>query len=164
MSKSIEDFFNIDPSDEDEPAIPFTLADRTALMAEASEVYTALTMAEKIDIALPAVSDLAEHNGEMDDISKRAMSSFEDLMTLGGNVQDLHAGKIYEVASTMLKTAMDAKNAKIDKKLRIIELQLKKARLDQIENPDGNRPTQGAEFDRNELMKHIVSSSKPHEE
>jgi hypothetical protein len=41
------------------------------------------------------------------------------------------------VAGGMLKNAIDAKSAKIDKKLKMIELQLKKQKLDQDANPDG---------------------------
>ena len=42
-----------------------------------------------------------------------------------------HAGKfIFEVAQTMMKTQLKPQNAKADKKLRMIELQLKKQRVD----------------------------------
>ena len=82
-------------------------------------------------------------------------------MTLGSNVPDMHAGKIFEVAGQMLKTALEAKNSKAEKKLRMIELQLKKIRAEQIDFEQGNgaRGTpSGGEFDRNELLKYLVSS------
>jgi hypothetical protein len=79
---------------------------------------------------------------------------------LGGNVPDLHAGKIYEVAGQMLKTALDAKNSKAERKLKMIDLQLKKLRVDQTDVNGGTTGSQnsGGEFDRNELLKYIVSS------
>jgi hypothetical protein len=52
-------------------------------------------------------------------------------MDLGMNVEARYSGRIFEVAGGMLKNAIDAKAAKIDKKLKMIELQLKKAKLDQ---------------------------------
>jgi hypothetical protein len=72
---------------------------------------------------------------------------------------NLHAGKIYEVAGQMLKTALDAKNSKADKKLKMIELQLKKVRSEQIDIDQGNGVihANGGEFDRNELLKYIIS-------
>lgn len=119
----------------------------------------ALTTAGKVDDALPAVQGLDMHDTEMDDIAKKAITTFTDLVSLGNNVPDMHAGKIFEVAGQMLKTALDAKNAKADKKLRMIELQLKKIRLEQIDIEMGNTPitqSSGSEFDRNELLRHIV--------
>ena len=73
----------------------------------------------------------------------------------------MHIGKIYEVAGQMLKTALEAKEAKVQKKLKIIELQIKKMRVDQQdENGVGSGNNDAPEFDRNELLKHIVDSRK----
>jgi uncharacterized protein YacL (UPF0231 family) len=47
------------------------------------------------------------------------------------NVEARYSGRIFEVAGTMLKNAIDAKSAKLDKKLKMIELQLKKQQIDQ---------------------------------
>ncbi len=130
-------------------------------MVEAKEIYSSLSTAEKVDFALPTVVGLDSHDDEMDSIAAKAVRTFEDLISLGSNVPDMHAGKIYEVAGQMLKTALEAKNAKADKKLRMIELQLKKVRAEQIDLDQGNgerRSATGVEFDRNDLLKHIVSS------
>lgn len=126
-------------------------------MVEADKIYTALSTAEKVDYALPTVTGLDDHDSEMDTIAKKAIDTFEDLIALGGNVPDMHAGKIYEVAGQMLKTALEAKNAKADRKLRMIDMQIKKIRS---ESPEvaGNANRGGGEFDRNELLKYIVSS------
>lgn len=161
MTKRIEDFFNIPAVDSGNDEDDTTIG-KEELKAQSTEVYAEIAMVDKIELALPTVRDLDQHNQEMDDISKRAIKSFDDLMSLGGNVTDMHAGKIYEVASTMLKTALDAKNAKAEKKLRMIELQLKKARLDQTDNSGGQGDigSRGGEFDRNELMRHIIDTAK----
>ena len=63
----------------------------------------ALTTAGKVDDALPAVQGLDVHDAEMDDIAKKAITTFTDLVSLGNNVPDMHAGKIFEVAGQMLK-------------------------------------------------------------
>ena len=57
----------------------------------------------------------------MDTYSTEAMKSYKDLMDLGMNVEVRHSGKLFEVASSMLKNAVEAKNAKLEKKLRIKE-------------------------------------------
>jgi hypothetical protein len=155
--KKLEDFFNINSTEvsEQEP-----VRTKEELMVEAKNIYTSMSTAEKVDVALPTVSGLDTHDIEMDDIAKRAVRTFEDLLALGGNVQDLHAGKIYEVAGQMLKTALEAKNAKAEKKLRMIELQLKKVRAEQIDLEQGNGERRGnnQEFDRNELLKYMIEA------
>lgn len=133
------------------------------VMAETTAIYSSLTTAEKVDFALPTVVGLETHDNEMDSIANKAMNTYNDLISLGANVPDMHAGKIYEVAGMMLKTAMDAKISKADKKLKMIELQLKKVRAEQIDFDLGNgngRASSGGEFDRNELLKYIVSNKK----
>lgn len=160
MTKKMEEFFNLPPSEEPEVE-DLPAKTQGELVAEAKEIGSSLTTAEKIDIALPLVRDLETHDSEMDDIAKKAVKTFEDLVVLGGNVPDMHAGKIYEVAGQMLKTALDAKNAKAERKLKMIELQLKKNRAEQIDFENGNGKNinpGGGEFDRNELLKHLVSS------
>jgi hypothetical protein len=158
----MEDFFNLPPTvveqEVEEP--PKT---KETLMLEAKEIYSSLTTAERVDYALPTVIGLETHDSEMDSIASKAVKTFEDLIALGGNVPDMHAGKIYEVAGQMLKTALDAKNAKAERKLKMIELQLKKVRADQINLDQGNGDRKnpgGGEFDRNELLKFIIDSTK----
>lgn len=160
MTKKLEDFFNLPPSVPVEEIVEPEMT-RNEMMAEASQLYSSLTTAEKVDHALPTVIGLDSHDNEMDDIARKAVNVFNDLISLGSNVPDMHAGKIYEVAGQMLKTALDAKNSKADKKLKMIELQLKKVRSEQIDFDLGAGPAkgmQGGEFDRNELLKYIVSS------
>lgn len=156
MTKKLEEFFNLPPI-ENEVIIEKPVKTKEQLMVEAKEIYSSLSTTEKVDYALPTVTGLDSHDVEMDDIADRAVRTFEDLLALGGNVPDMHAGKIYEVAGQMLKTALEAKNAKADKKLRMIELQLKKLRAEQTD-PDPTAQKSGGEFDRNELLKYIVSN------
>jgi hypothetical protein len=60
----------------------------------------------------------------------------------------------------MLGHAITAKTAKINKKLRMIDLQLKKARLDQTQETKSETPTgEGRILDRNELLKTLLSTT-----
>jgi hypothetical protein len=47
-----------------------------------------------------------------------------------------YSGRIFEVASTMLRNAIDAKNNKITQKLKMVELQLKKLKIDKDGSDD----------------------------
>lgn len=163
MTRKMEDFFNLPPAEEVEVVEETPTRTKDELMQEARQIYSSLTTAEKVDAALPAVIGLDTHDREMDDIAVKAIKTFEDLIALGGNVPDMHAGKIYEVAGQMLKTALEAKNAKAERKLKMIDLQLKKVRAEQIDLDQGNgdrKNSGGGEFDRNELLKYIVNNSE----
>ena len=129
---------------------------------EVVEIKKALSTAEKIDRALPQVKDLEAHDNDMDDYAVEAMKSYRELMDLGMNSESRHAGKMFEVAQTMMKNAIEAKNAKADKKLRMIELQLKKQRVDQWEQKSGGSTDDFIEGegyivgDRNKLLDQLV--------
>jgi hypothetical protein len=86
---------------------------------------------DKISAALPQVKGLGDaSDAEFDSLAQRATDAYDDLIDLGMNVEARYSARIFEVAGTMLKNAIDAKSAKIDKKLKMIELQLKKQKLD----------------------------------
>ena len=96
---------------------------------------------------------------ELDKLAVEAEESYKNLMDLGMNVDSRYSGRIFEVASTMLRNAIDAKSNKIDKKLKMVELQLKKMKIDK----DGDKDTGPIEAqdgfvisDRNELMKKLL--------
>ncbi len=161
MTKKLEDFFNLPPIDASVVEEELPQKTKEQLFAEVLEISNALTTAERIDAALPTITDINIHDNEMDEIAKRAKKTFEDLIVLGGNVPDLHAGKIFEVAVASLKVELEAKNAKAERKLKMIDLQLKKVRSEQIDFEQGNhdhRHSNGGEFDRNELLRYIVSN------
>ena len=128
---------------------------------DATPILKAITTAEKIDRALPQVTGLDAEDKDMDIYATEAMKSYQDLMNLGMNVEVRHSGKLFEVASTMLKNAVEAKNAKLEKKLRMVELQLKKQRVDQMNNTGDSSAdiVEGEGYvvgDRNELLKQIL--------
>ena len=160
VTKKMEDFFNLPPSQPEEELIIEPVKTKEELMVEANQIFSALTTIEKIDYSLPTVVGLDSHDGEMDEIASKAVKTFEDLVNLGGNVPDMHAGKIYEVAGQLLKTALEAKNAKAERKLKMIDLQIKKAKLEIDSSDTGRSPSHAGEFDRNELLKYIVQTKK----
>ena len=114
---------------------------------------------DKISRSLPQVKGLGELSDlELDKLAMEAEDSYKNLMDLGMNVDSRYSGRIFEVASTMLRNAIDAKGSKIDKKLKMVELQLKKQKIDQG-NKDGPAIEESDGFvisDRNELMKKLL--------
>ena len=85
---------------------------------------------DKIAAALPQVKGLGELSDlELDKLAIESEESYKNLMDLGMNVDSRYSGRIFEVASNFLRNAIDAKGSKIDKKLKMVELQLKKMTL-----------------------------------
>ena len=115
---------------------------------------------DKIAAALPQVKGLGELSDlELDKLAVEAEESYKNLMDLGMNVDSRYSGRIFEVASTMLRNAIDAKGSKIDKKLKMVELQLKKMKIDQTDGKDTGNIQESDGFvisDRNELMKKLL--------
>ena len=126
----------------------------------AKSLETAYAEFDKIEKALPQVKGLGELSDlELDKLAMEAEDSYKNLMDLGMNVDSRYSGRIFEVASTMLRNAIDAKSNKIDKKLKMVELQLKKMKLDK-DGPDDTNEAIDSEgtiiTDRNELMKKLM--------
>lgn len=132
---------------------------------ETTEIITeTLDNLEKIDSALPMVKGLESSDNEIDSLADLATSSYKDLMDLGMQVDSRYSSDIFAAAGTMLGHAITAKTAKVQKKLKMIELQLKKANLDQKQSSKDSEiqalPVgEGKALDRNELLK-ILNSKK----
>ena len=119
---------------------------------------------DKIDVALPTVRDLEASDQEMDELAELAKDKFNDLMDLGMNMDPRFGGVVFQTAGTLLGHAITAKTAKMDKKLRMVQLQLQKARLDHQMAKDSpeDRPIdgQGMVLDRNALLEQILQKNK----
>jgi len=162
MTQKLSELFNLPPAEE------VTAEEAEHTIEENREIIAAVdTAIDKIDAALPYVNDLDVSDKELDELSDLAKEKFQDLIDLGMNVEARFSGHILATAGTLLGHAITAKQAKLDKKLRMVDLQLKKARLDmQIkqaeEKNDGERiieaeDGQGVVIDRNELLKQILN-------
>ena len=157
MTKKLEEEFNLPPLKE-----TFDEDISNTLVVEKEEIYAALKAADKIDEALPVVRGLEMHDTDMDTYAKDAAQAFQDLMDLGMNVESRHAGDIFAAAQRMLKNAIEAKTSKADKKLKMIELQLKKMRLDQNEKSSDDT-IEGEGYvvaDRNDILKSFIDKGK----
>lgn len=162
MTKKLEEEFNLPPLkealEEDQEETEEIETKSEALTVEREEIFTALKAADKIDQALPVVRGLETNDVDMDSYSNQAEQAFQDLMDLGMNVEARHAGDIFAAAQRMLKNAIEAKTSKTEKKLKMIELQLKKLKLDQDKKTDeGTIEGEGYVIaDRNDILKSFI--------
>ena len=157
MTKKLEELFDLPPSTDPEEDLVFTPEQTQSAMAEIDDAI------DKIDAALPGVRDLSSSDSEMDELADLAKGSYKDLMDLGMNVDSRFAAEIFSVAGAMLGHALTAKQAKLTKKLKMIDLQLKKANLDAKLLDNGKEPAQqgqGHVLDRNELLDRLLGDRK----
>lgn len=161
MTKKLQEIFNV----EDEKELKEQQKQQPQPKKNQEEEFEIRDIAEldKIASALPAQKGLGRlADQELDDVAVKAMDAYEDLMDLGMNVEARYSGRVFEVASTMLKTNLEAKTAKIDKKLKMIELQLKKEKQDEKSTGTGD-VVQGEGYvvtDRNSLLEKLKNLDK----
>lgn len=162
MTKKLEELFNLPSSDA-------TLEESQHVIEENRDIITEVDLAiDKIDIALPTVRDLEMGDAELDELAQLAQSKAEDLIDLGMNVEPRFSGVILQTAGVMLGHAITAKTAKLDKKLKMVQLQLAKAKHDHQVKKDAGKAQddedapidgKGIVLDRNELLKQILGKS-----
>jgi len=161
MTKKLEELFDVETS-EDVVDRMLDAEPTEAKPLTVPEIETAMTKVDKIDAALPSVRDLETSDREMDEIAQLAQDTFKDLMDLGMNVEARFSGEIFGNAARMLDTALSAKAHKVNKKLRMVDLQLKKASLDarlakeQQSSGDVTTDGEGVVLDRNTLLQQIL--------
>jgi hypothetical protein len=157
MTKKLEDLFEL-PENNDRGitiSLPETMEEITTDTAEALD---------KIEAALPQVRGLEASDTEMDELARLATDSYKDLMDLGMQVDSRFASEIFNSASSFLGHAITSKTAKINKKLKMLDLQLKKAALDQKtagkeEEINATPLGEGKSLDRNELLKMLATKT-----
>ncbi len=159
MTKKLEELFELPREDKD---LNQQIIEKVEADTITQEAYNNL---EKIENALPQVKGLESADVEMDGLAELAQNSYKDLMDLGMQVDSRYSSEIFNVAGTMLGHAITAKTAKINKKLKMIELQLKKAQLDQKlaakeEEVSATPLGEGKSLDRNELLKILAEKSQ----
>jgi hypothetical protein len=162
MTTKLEEIFDLEPVNEASEVEDEMVLDEPEEQIDNSLVSTELLdQIDKVNAALPIVSGLEASDQEFDDIAKLAIDSYKDLMDLSMNVESRLVGEIAGAASNMLGHALTAKKNKIEKKLKMIDLQIRKMRVDQYasKSNETNEPSiagTGTVIDRNELLKQIM--------
>ena len=162
MTKKLEALFDLPPMGEGaaDPAVQQVIEENRGIITEVDAAI------DKIDASLPMINDLAAMDSELDELAKLAKDKAEDLLDLGMNVDPRFGGPIMQTAGQLLGHAITAKTAKMDKKLRMISLQLQKARLDHQISKDSKKEDdepmegQGMVLDRNALLAQILEKNK----
>jgi hypothetical protein len=159
MTKRLEEIFGFDQAIKEPAASETTVAETQQTIVEIDQAI------DKIDAALPAVRDLDSSDRELDDIAQKATETFESLTDLGFNVDSRYAAELFAVAGTMLGHALTAKTTKLQKKLKVLDLQMKKLKLDsdtarQVERDGPVETAHGQILTRNDLLQRLLAKDQ----
>jgi hypothetical protein len=157
MTKKLEELLNLPTSDE--PLVEPT----PAQIPTTIDLQEKLEEFDKISAALPKVKGLGDMaDGELDALAAKAEQAYDDLMDLGMNVEARYSTRMFEVAGQMLNAAITAKSNKIDKKLKMVDLQLKKLAIDKKHGESGDT-VEGQGYiltDRNSILEKLKNLNK----
>jgi hypothetical protein len=158
MTKKLEELLNL-PVD-DEPLVEPTPIDTvpTINLEERLEEF------DKIASALPRVKGLGDMaDVELDALANKAEQAYDDLMDLGMQVDPRYGSRMFEIAAQMMNAAITAKTNKIDKKLKMVDLQLKKLAIDKKHGEGSGETVQGEGYiltDRNSILEKLKNLNK----
>ena len=159
MTKKLEDLLNIEPAD---PVIESKSVDVSPIPT--INLQDKLEEFNKISAALPRVVGLGDMaDTELDALADKAEKAYDDLMDLGMNVEARYGSRMFEVAAQMMNAAITAKSNKIDKKLKMVDLQLKKLAIDKKHGAADNNTIDGEGYiitDRNSILEKLKNLNK----
>lgn len=146
MTKKLEEIFDLPTTSE--------------IISE-DDVKNALDTAKDIKKQLPTILDdvdMVKHDIIMDDYAEDAYQYARDIVDLGMTAEPRHSADLFQAAANMMKVALDSKNSKVDKRLRMYELELKRKKLEleerkfAIEQPQIDMNDDRIYADREELI------------
>jgi len=163
MTKRLEELLNLPPNvDDSEPVVEAEPVDATPV--QAIDLQEKLEEFDKIAAALPRVKGLGDiSDAELDALAEKAEKAYDDLMDLGMNVEARYGARMFEVAASMMTAAIQAKTNKIDKKLKMVDLQLKKLAIDKKHGEQSGNTVEGEGYiitDRNSILEKLKNLNK----
>lgn len=159
MTKKLEELLNLPDNETYEP-----VPEQTAGPTQVIDLEEKLEQFDKIAAALPRVKGLGDiSDAELDMLADKAEKAYDDLMDLGMNVEARYGARMFEVAAQMMNAAITAKTNKIEKKLKMVDLQLKKLAIDKKSSAasDNTVPAEGYIItDRNSILEKLKNLNK----
>lgn len=148
MTARLEDILNLKKPD------PIT--DTQLQEFAEDDVQPSLNELDKVDAALPQVTGLDKVSAELDDYAKKSIGAFEDIMHIAKSTNDKDAPLMFDSAAKMMKNAINATQQKINAKLKVVELQMKKQQQS-ASTPNDEVSENKIVGNRAELLKTLVA-------
>jgi hypothetical protein len=150
------------------PSLEEAIAAATKMKEQASEfnkeATTEIVVGANVESisSLVSADELQKLDKEFDEIAEDALEQFDTLIDHAFNSAPSHQGKLFEVAASMMTTALNARTAKVDKKLKLMKMQLEQAKFERMLAKEQQNPVQGTiesetvvKDSRNRIMEEI---------
>lgn len=169
--KKVDEFFNV-PSNEEISGLS-SLSDALGLIKQTNAITTPTEPEEQKKFIVKKKEELKELaqldfyervDAELDEIANQADSAFEEIMDMALNAPSKNVGEISSAAQKFLETKLSVKTAKLEKKFKILNMELAQRKQQFIEDTkkagaiivDENTPAQPDDdgkvpFDRNKF-------------
>lgn len=128
MTKKLDDLYNMS-----EQATKKLEETKDIVVVDETNAADAILDTEQ---AVLDLSEVNQHELDMDKLAQTAMDGYEDIIELAQNAEPKDTSRLLEVAATMLKNAIDAKNSKVRARHKAAELLLKKKLVDSKDEMD----------------------------
>ena len=162
MTKKLEDLFNLEESKPE--VVEEIAAIEPPTHQEIDTLEKQIQAVQEITRGLPQIQELNElDDKELDHLATKAEQAYDDLMDLGMNVEARYGSRMFEVAAQMMNAAITAKSNKIDKKLKMVDLQLKKLAIDKKHGTADGNTIEGEGYiitDRNSILEKLKNLNK----
>ncbi len=132
MTKSLEDELNL-------PRIADALKeleqqdskeDQENQLMTPEEISKALANMSELSRSLKTNDDFSENETKLDDLQDAAVKAHQDLLDAGFNVDPKNAEAFLAPATQFLSIALDSEKQKIDRKIKLLKLQLETDKLE----------------------------------
>lgn len=158
MTKKLEELLNIAPKNET-VEVPETMPQVPIINLEEK-----LEEFDKIAAALPRVKGLGDvSDAELDGLARKAEDAYDQIMDLAMQVEPRYSARMFEVATNILNSAITAKTNKIEKKLKMVDLQLKKLAIEKKHGAGNGSEVEGEGYiltDRNSILEKLKNMNK----
>lgn len=165
MTKHLDNAFGLPHLDDlmkDEGVLEPTQVEPVVTETQASQIVAGLQKAHNKAMDLSG----EDHAKAMDAIHDETLDYAQKVMDLGFNIDPARAPRMFEVATGLYKTAIDAKNSKMEAKLKAMQLMLNQQKFELEKQQITGQASDPIETkgimteDRNELIKRLVAQRK----
>lgn len=170
VRKKVDDFFNVPTNDEisglSSLSNALDLINQTNAVTQSEPVEQKKFIVKKKEELKELIGlDFYEKiDSELDEIANQADSAFEEIMDIAINAPSKNVGEITSAAQRFLETKLSAKTAKLEKKFKMLNMELAQRKQQFVEDTkkagavilDDNAPAQETgdgkiPFDRNQF-------------
>lgn len=165
MTKHLENTFGLPHLDDvlkEDGALPDTTPSEPMFASE--EEAQAMVAGMKRKMAEADQFEERDHAEAMDELFQESLRHAQNIMDTGFNIDPARAPRWFEVAGGIYKIALDAKNSKIEAKLKAAQVKLNQQKLELERGQGGDGPTVNTQGmvveDRNDLILRLREQAK----